>query len=438
MRLRGFGGSVRKLILAAVALAAGTASVACCDGYQPGGVSNVSVAGDGTVIADNPPSVSADGGLTWVGADERLDWGYDAGINASVETPRGTYFIEGAVVYREAGGARREAYSAAHLSQSANRWAQALDAPSCEPRLTTHPQDITYDPASGNVIVAMGLMGVAVGLPSGEWREVGVGWSYPRDFSFAAKLGLLTENGFWAGALAAAFAVGGVAVVFYALRGERAGIAALIGTGYVLALPMSAAVPLIAVAFLFGRLEQVLFALLAAGAPLFALTRARASPFRRGIALGCFVAGAVLGAAALLPYSVRDHANPAASFFGGAAWDLGAYGVILGGVGLALAALAWRRLAIVASAVAAVLRAAGGGVRALDSERGSAGGLVPARARRRRRRAVALLLARGLGTAGRVIPRLSRPKLRLRPRRVRHYTGRETGADSPKSEGNAK
>ncbi len=352
MRPFGFGGSVRRLILILAALAAGAASAACCDGYQSGGVSNVAVAGGGTVIADNPPSVSEDGGLTWVGAGERLDWSYDAGTNASVETPRGTYFIEGATVYRNAGGERREAYSAAHLSQSANRWAQALDAPSCEPRLTTHPKDITYDPASGNVIVAMGLMGAAVGLPSGEWREVAVGWSYPRDFSFAAKLGLLTENGFWAGALAAAFAIGGVAVVFYALRGERPGIAALIGIGFVLALPIVAAVPLIAVAFLFGRLEQVLFALLAGAAPLFALTKAKSSPFRRGIALGCVVAGALLGAAALLPYSVRTPASPAASFFGGAAWDLGAYGVILGAFGLALAALAWRRIAVVASAVA--------------------------------------------------------------------------------------
>ena len=367
MRPFGFGGNVRKLILTLATLAAGAASAACCDGYQSGGVSNVAVADGGAVIADNPPSVSADGGLTWGGAGERLDWGYDAGINASVETPRGTYFIEGAVVYREAGGERREAYSAAHLSQSANRWAQALDAPSCEPRLTTHPKDITYDPASGNVIVAMGLMGVAVGLPSGEWREVGVGWSYPRDFSFAAKLGLLTENGFWAGALAAAFAVGGVAVVFYALRGERAGLAALIGIGYVLALPMSAAVPFFFAIPLFPNEMSpnsvvwtiaysspiVSFALVAGGLPLFALTRAKASSFRRGIALGCFVAGAVLGAASFLPYTVRDPVGEnSVSFYAFAAWRIGAFGVAFSAFGLALAALAWRRLAVVASAVA--------------------------------------------------------------------------------------
>ena len=356
MRLLGFGGSVRKLILAAAALAAGAASAACCDGYQSGGVQGVGTAGDGTIIADSPSSVSEDGGLTWGSASmddlSRADWG--GGANASVETPRGTYFIEGAIVYRESGGETREAYSAAHLSQSANRWAQAMDLPSCEPRLTTGPQDIIYDAASGNVIVAMGLMGVAVGLPGGEWREVALGGNYPRDFSFAGKLGLLTENGFWLGALAAAFAVGGVAVVFYALRGERSGRAALIGAGYVLALPASVA--LLSFAFIFflpGGWGIDSFALVAAAPPLFAMTRAKTSPFRRGIALGCVVAGAVLGAAALLPYTVRDpvgdYSAISLAFVGR---GFGALGAVFGAGGLALAALGRRRLAVVASAIA--------------------------------------------------------------------------------------
>lgn len=369
MRLLGFGGSVRKLILAAALLAAGAASAACCDGYQSGGVQGVGTAGGGTIIADNPISVSEDGGLTWGSASmddiSRADWG--GGARTTVETPRGTYFIEGAAVYLESGGETREAYSAAHLSQSANRWAQAMDLPSCEPRLTTRPQDIAYDAISGNVIVAMGLMGVAVGLPGGEWREIALGGNYPRDFSFAGKMGLLTENGFWLGALAAAFAVGGVAVVFYALRGERVVLAALIGAGYILAAPMIAAAPLFALVFVFGLFwidpdsiawtivyssPIVLFALVAAGAPLFAMTRAKASPFRRGIALGCVVAGAVLGAAALLPYSVRDPAGNAAFAYSFVGLNFGAFGAALGAGGLALAALARRRLAVVASAIA--------------------------------------------------------------------------------------
>ena len=354
MRLFGFRGSVRKLILAAAALAAGAASAACCDGYQSGGVQSVGTAGEGTIIADSPASVSEDGGLTWGSASmddlSRADWG---GARTSVETPRGTYFIEGAIVYRESGSETREAYSAAHLSQSANRWAQAMDLPSCEPRLTTRPQDIAYDAASGNVIVAMGLMGVAVGLPGGEWREVALGGNYPRDFSFAGKLGLLTENGFWLGALAAAFAVGGVAVVFYALRGERSGRAVFIGAGYVLALPASVAV--LSFAFIFflpGGWGIDSFALVAAAPPLFAMTRAKASPFRRGIALGCVVAGALLGAAALLPYSVRDPAGNAAFAYSVVGLNFGAFGAALGAGGLALAALGRRRLVVVASAIA--------------------------------------------------------------------------------------
>ena len=451
MRLLDFRGSVRKLILAAAALAAGAASAACCGhGYQSGGVMGLGVAGDGTIVADNPASVSEDGGLTWGSASmddlSRADWsGGGAGTNASVETPRGTYFIEGAIVYLESGGETREAYSAAHLSQSANRWAQAMDLPSCETRLTTRPQDITYDDASGNVVVAMGLMGVAVGLPGGEWREVALGGNYPRDFSFAGKMGMLTKNGFWLGALAAAFAVGGVAVAIYALRGERAGRAALIGAGYVFALPASLAVAWFAYMALlligtgvFGLWESVfsvaiipiLFAFVAAGPPLFAMTRAKASPFRRGIALGCVVACAVLGAAALLPYSVRDPVGDRASAYAVIAWNFGAFGAASGAGGLALAALARRRLMVVVSAIAlsyALLAAA--------FALWIANAIPPAVLFLLSPIAVAaaagaLPSARGLGTARRMIPLAPPP----RP----HYNCRKIGDDSAKSEGGAK
>ena len=200
MRPSGFVGTFRKLILTAAALASGAAAVGCCCGYQPGGVWDVAIADDGRAVADHPPSASADGGLTWSGASSgeyspTADWVRNA---QSVETPRGTYFISGAKVYRNEGGTAREVYSAAHLSQSANRWALALDLSSCEDALTTRPLDIAYHAASGNVIVAMGQLGVAVGMPGGEWREVAVGDNHPRDFSFAGKMRLLTETGFWA------------------------------------------------------------------------------------------------------------------------------------------------------------------------------------------------------------------------------------------------
>ena len=85
------------------------------------------------------------------------------------------------------------------------------------------------------------------------------------------------------------------------------------------------------------------------GLPLFAITRMKASPLRRGIALGCSALGAVLGAASLLPYSARNPGGGADESF---TWVLGVSAVVFSAVGLALAALAVRRLAAAASAIA--------------------------------------------------------------------------------------
>ena len=302
--------------------------------------------------------------------------------------------------------------------QSANRWALAHTLSQCESVLTTYPNDIAYDDASGNVIVAMGQLGVAVGLPGGEWREVAVGDNYPRDFSFAGKLKLLTETGFWLGALAAAFAVGGVAVALYALNGEGAGRSALVGIGYILAMPIIVAIVLfINLAGLIYAARMWILAIIAIGGALFildrhrkghpplrslaaalralrenkrilaavstaavlaivwyaleisdafliiisgvlaivvlsmfAMTRVKESPLRRGVALGCSVLGAVLGAAALLPYSNQNPGDGAG--VENVAWAFGLFGVLFSAGGLALAALAVRRLAASASAIA--------------------------------------------------------------------------------------
>ena len=54
MRLSGFVGTFRRLILTAAALASGAAAVGCCGGYQPGGVWDVAIADDGRAVADHP------------------------------------------------------------------------------------------------------------------------------------------------------------------------------------------------------------------------------------------------------------------------------------------------------------------------------------------------------------------------------------------------
>ena len=220
----------------------------------------------------------------------------------------------------------------------------------------------------------MGQLGVAVGLPGGEWREVAVGDNYPRDFSFAGKLNPLTETGFWVGALA-----GGVAVALYALSGEGSGRAALIGIGYVAAMPISVAIVwFINLGGLIYAVRMWILAIIAIGGALFIMDRRGKgqSPLRNlaaafralrekasggriavlAIALiaiwlfGLYsVLGAVLGAADLLPYSVLDPGGGADESF---TWVLGAVAVVFSAVVLALAALAVRRLAAAASAIA--------------------------------------------------------------------------------------
>ena len=58
--------------------------------------------------------------------------------------------------------------------------------------ITKAPYSITYDPESGNVVAAMGLLGVVVGSPDGRWTPVAVGDYSPVEFSLRAKLRLIS------------------------------------------------------------------------------------------------------------------------------------------------------------------------------------------------------------------------------------------------------
>ena len=74
--------------------------------------------------------------------------------------------------------------------------------------LTTSLQAITYDPVSGNVLLAAGLQGAVVGTPDGEWTRVAVGSYAPVQSSTADKLReLLTDRAFWTTALALSLTV---------------------------------------------------------------------------------------------------------------------------------------------------------------------------------------------------------------------------------------
>ncbi len=189
------------------AAVAALATVATSPPFSEWGITGVGTVSDGTVVASVKSEegmhstevgiywVSDDGGMTWTEPSERFrqDESFVPG-GGSAETPRGTYSIEGVDIVRMLGGRREIAYSAAYLREAANINLQGHDTRGMGPRkITTAPYSIAYDHRSGNVIVAMGLQGVAVGTPDGRWVRAGVGSFIPSDFSVLRKFLLLLD-----------------------------------------------------------------------------------------------------------------------------------------------------------------------------------------------------------------------------------------------------
>ena len=157
---------------------------------------------------------SNDGGYTWVpvlfsrgGPCSFLHLPYER--EDSVQTPRGIYSIEDTGVVLTSGGFRAVVYSTEFLQEAFNKRQQAFATRRFEFRiLTSGPKGITYDEASGNVVVTMGFLGVLVGDPAGNWHRVSVDPFYAMDFSMAGKAGLVfREPGLWLSALALAVAI---------------------------------------------------------------------------------------------------------------------------------------------------------------------------------------------------------------------------------------
>ena len=169
---------------------AALASVATSPPERDFGVTAVEVAPNGTIVA------------TWVGS-----------ANRSVETPTGTYTIEGPYIMRTHNGQRTVAYSAAYLQERGNIILQSQATRNFGTRkITTTPYSIIYDESSGNVIAAMGLQGAVVGTPDGQWTRVAVGRYVPTNFSTVARLLLLRDWRLWLAALALTFSFTGLAM----------------------------------------------------------------------------------------------------------------------------------------------------------------------------------------------------------------------------------
>ena len=185
---------------------------------------------------------SRDGGFTWaidhaMGHDRTpnnaVNWG---GLNA--ETPRGRYAVVGTGIIRADAAGREFYYSTAHLKDYANIILQYRDSGG---HLTTEPHGIYYDPASGNVVAAMGVQGVAVGAPGGQWTRVAVGRLTPTDFGRLQRMGLLVSvPSFWLTTLALLVALPSGACVlarcgWREIGGAVATVAVVLAIGYAIA-----------------------------------------------------------------------------------------------------------------------------------------------------------------------------------------------------------
>ena len=166
----------------------------------------------------------------------------------AVETPRGVYEIEGTDIVH--GG--KVVYSTAYLNEYGNLWLQERATRHLGERfLTTRPYGVSFDGATGNVIVGMGIQGVLVGTADGEWTHQAE-WDYrPTDFSRLGRArALAADFEFWTLALALAASALVVGLLIADVRVRRlwmvpAGIAAGVPVTLLWVLPIGVGLALI-------------------------------------------------------------------------------------------------------------------------------------------------------------------------------------------------
>ena len=172
-------------------------------------VSNFTESGPGA-----PPSetyASDSGGLYWMSylPFDYYNRNYETirrGESTAI-TPRGTYSLLPDGIWLTKDGVSELVYPTKFLSDQSSVWIQGIETGRWYGRVITKaPYNMVYDESSGNVIVSMGLLGVLVGAPDGEWLPVRVDHFIPVDFSISNKLDhLVTRH--WASFLALSIAV---------------------------------------------------------------------------------------------------------------------------------------------------------------------------------------------------------------------------------------
>ncbi len=204
------GGGTRWRLGLLVAGVAAFASVASSLPPTDRGITSIGVSelDDGVILATAYVPYgyrSDDGGMSW---SENNDH-FPSHLTGWTEE----YAISDDGVERVGEGGQRElVYSTEYLRADANKWMQENRTRNFGYReLTTRPNQVIYHAASGNVVVNMGIQGVAVGTPDGRWRRVVVGPYSPTDFSFSAKMSALRESGWTVGEIALALSLSALA-----------------------------------------------------------------------------------------------------------------------------------------------------------------------------------------------------------------------------------
>ena len=142
---------------------------------------------------------SRDGGLTWTIRDMTGNPQTIIPKQDAVSTPRGVYEVTSSGIVLRRDTDERTVYSTTHLQSSGNLRLQSKKTEHLGNREpSTIPRSVTYDRETGNVIAAMGILGVVVETPDELWTPVEVGPFSPVDFSALARVGaLLSDLKFW-------------------------------------------------------------------------------------------------------------------------------------------------------------------------------------------------------------------------------------------------
>ena len=132
-----------------------------------------------------------------------------------VETPRGVFKIQDVNIVRTLNGQDEVVFTATVFNYRADYIViEAATVHMDYRKVRVRPQSIYYSPKSDEVVVAMGLQGVAVGAANGKWTREGVGIFQPIDFSILGRLKRLNQPALWAIALALSGAFTTLALLF--------------------------------------------------------------------------------------------------------------------------------------------------------------------------------------------------------------------------------